>query len=131
MGQKVLEAGTKIRVIDHNGDIPYNTFLKIKEYAGTGRNYVVSSENPEYDGDTLSRSQFEVINSQQSVFEKEKAELERQAALLGQKIKFMVDNQLEEYDELEFKAWAAVGIVDDDKSNQYQKAQALATVVRG
>lgn len=49
--------------------------------------------------------------------------------LAEQKIKFMKDNNLKEFGEDDFKAYAILSIIDDPATSQIEKAKAIAKLV--
>jgi hypothetical protein len=62
---------------------------------------------------------------------KEVAELESEIASNKQKIKFMKENNLTEFSETDFKAYAILGIIENAKTSKLDKAKAIAKLVEG
>lgn len=127
IGQHGIPVGDTGTIIKYNGSpqAPYYGSFTVQGPASTGAPWTVYGSEFKFGESKLKDLQEEVKSIENEILESKK-----QIEVIQQKIAFMVDQGLEEYDEDTFKAFSILKMLDDKKLSNIDKAKLISTLVK-
>lgn len=133
--------GKRVRIVNPNGShlvpIGSNVVLTgVAGNAGSSYGYRFYHDYETSGGATvLKGTNFELVPQTKNELEKElrilRANFKKQETEIKNRLAFIKETGAIEYDEMEFKAYNTLSIIEDDKTSKSEKAKLIANLING
>lgn len=132
--KKAWKVGDKFRVknnIYHGTNYQTDLVYTVSQVNGSGANCSLMGNLPSglSQNQWISVQHVNQLQNTKSELKDEKTKLQAEIAEIDAKLKFLTDNDLEEYDDNEFKIYQALTILDET-TNKLERTKKLAALIK-